>query len=259
MLVLVLLLIQSWPSPLANAWNGPAWSLSVEAFLYAAFPALVGIARRSVKACLLILLGCWICSSVPPLVFGLYGNPASTLSMYLLFFPPLRLPEFVAGMALAAIYRRSEAGKHALAPLGTVLLLGALFLVGTFTPAGSDRLLALPPICALMLTLAMSSGGGLFGSRTAVHLGAASYALYILHIPLGSYYMMATGRAGGRLEGWIDCSAYVVSATVVCVVLHFLFEVPMASWVNRRFGGVGNASREADRLNDEDRPAAVLT
>ncbi len=38
--VLSCLMLQSW-TPLAQAWNGPSWSLSVEAFLYFIFPFAV--------------------------------------------------------------------------------------------------------------------------------------------------------------------------------------------------------------------------
>src|SRR5208282_2377784 len=48
--VLSCLMLQSW-TPLAQAWNGPSWSLSVEAFMYLMFPLvgfrLVRLSRRA--------------------------------------------------------------------------------------------------------------------------------------------------------------------------------------------------------------------
>ncbi len=55
--ILSCLMLQSW-TPLAQAWNGPSWSLSVEVFLYFMFPLigvrLVTLSRRGMAGMLLV-------------------------------------------------------------------------------------------------------------------------------------------------------------------------------------------------------------
>jgi peptidoglycan/LPS O-acetylase OafA/YrhL len=46
-LIAVPLLLQAWYPPTAVLWNTPAWSLSVEAFFYALFPAICRLMGRS--------------------------------------------------------------------------------------------------------------------------------------------------------------------------------------------------------------------
>jgi peptidoglycan/LPS O-acetylase OafA/YrhL len=65
------LMLQAW-TPLAQAWNGPSWSLSVEAFMYAVFP-LIGLrlVRLSLRNTELVLVAAWL---VPASIASLYAR-----------------------------------------------------------------------------------------------------------------------------------------------------------------------------------------
>src|SRR6202162_1934765 len=58
--VLYSLMLQAW-TPLAQAWNGPSWSLSVEAFMYLVFPVIgYRLKTLSYRNTVLVLLVAWL-------------------------------------------------------------------------------------------------------------------------------------------------------------------------------------------------------
>jgi peptidoglycan/LPS O-acetylase OafA/YrhL len=110
-LILTFSLLQSWWIPLAPSLNAAAWTLSVEAFFYAAFPFLLpwiqGLRRRTfigIQAGYLLLL------CVPPLLslFPATGPAGSQLAGWLESpFPLVRLNAFVLGVYAGVEFRRS--------------------------------------------------------------------------------------------------------------------------------------------------------
>src|SRR5436190_18076893 len=63
-----LTLTQAWVPAASDAWNGPAWSLSAEAFFYLLFPlAALSIARLGRYRLYMTLAACWVLCLVTPL------------------------------------------------------------------------------------------------------------------------------------------------------------------------------------------------
>src|SRR5476651_2734486 len=95
--------LQAWWPPVVYLWNFPSWSLSVEFFFYALFPLLLAGAALVPRKQLLML-------AIALVVATAYGraaildayetapDPAHTFAIY---FPPLSLPQFILGIALA--------------------------------------------------------------------------------------------------------------------------------------------------------------
>jgi len=108
-------LLQAWTteSSWAQAFNGPAWSLSVEAFFYAAFPFLIRVSSRSL---LLLYAACWICN------LALYAEAdalaASDPSRHVALLvvattsPVARLPEFLLGILVQDLWKRQPANRR---------------------------------------------------------------------------------------------------------------------------------------------------
>ncbi|MBK6395843.1 MAG: hypothetical protein IPF73_15105 [Betaproteobacteria bacterium] len=101
---LSLLLLQAWVpvAGYAGAFNGPAWTLSVDVFFYAMFPLLLARVREAPGRA---LTGALLLSVAFPMLANALGGARSDLPLdrwnwYLLdhFFPPARLVEFVLGM-----------------------------------------------------------------------------------------------------------------------------------------------------------------
>jgi peptidoglycan/LPS O-acetylase OafA/YrhL len=212
--------------------NWPAWSLSVEAFFYAVFPWLhAGLLRVSRRAMLWVLLVSCLLPLLAPLAYtildpdhlGRWLEPGDQMlwSFYLKFSPLPRLPMFVAGMAAA---RWGGTLPRIFAPLSLALLVLALSLgIVPFVFLQGGALL--PVFVILILALASpdakdSLGQRWLSSRPAVLLGHASYATYILHVPL--YEALARSGASTVLT-----QGYLLALVPVSVLAWRLVEEPL--------------------------------
>ena len=96
--VLSCLMLQSW-TPLAQAWNGPSWSLSVEAFMYLMFPfigyRLATLRRRN---SIFVMLLAWLIPSSLAVAYVARWIPGDIWRLYVTNNPLLWLPLFVMGI-----------------------------------------------------------------------------------------------------------------------------------------------------------------
>ena len=116
--LLVLTLLQAWVPPAALAWNAVAWSLSVEAFYYLVFPfALPKFSKLSRTALLASIAVFWVAGMAVSAGFLALRAPGapyvgstdwSAGVQFVKFFPLVRLPEFLMGMACGFLFLRSE-------------------------------------------------------------------------------------------------------------------------------------------------------
>lgn len=231
---LSLLLVQAFHPGYALAWNPPAWSLSVEALFYALFPSamprLAG-ARRS-WATLLVLWGLSLSFSVGYLALspdGLVVVDHRTHAPFyeaLKYHPLVRLPELLFGVVLARLYAQGlrlplTAG---LAALTVVIVVSAS---GLLPYALVHNGLFLPLFGVLLVSFA--SCGGVLSWRPLQRLGEASYALYVLHVPV-FYWVAGIGerRTGHKV---LDEPPVAVATVLLCVALslvaHRFVEVPL--------------------------------
>ena len=202
------LLLQSWTldTSAAMGWNGPAWSLSVEAFFYVMFPFLVTLSGRTlailaIASTVSVLILCGIADR------SALADPASAPAWKALLgvVPLFRLPEFLVGICthVAWLRCRTEQPRHALlataAELGSIALIVLLFLTwGTSQwgtawawcperPVSVESLSRGPgmSIGFAALIAAFASGRGLLGRLCAhkymVYLGEVSFAFYMAH------------------------------------------------------------------------------
>ena len=192
---MVATLTQSWFPRAANFWNGPAWSLSVEAFFYALFPYLISsrIARAT---------SCWspvatvaglslVGVAAPLLAEALHGGPLGEADGgVVIYFPILNLPTFLIGMVLARAYLSRPPPAAPAAAGGGALVMGsgaALLAISAVLPSAPAELMdyGLQPLFAALI-YGLASGGGWVGRMLShpslVFLGEASYSFYLLHI-----------------------------------------------------------------------------
>ncbi|MEA2689233.1 MAG: hypothetical protein QOD51_1840 [Candidatus Eremiobacteraeota bacterium] len=206
------LLVQSWIPAAAIYFgaNGPAWSISVEAFFYAVFPVAAFVLLRAFRASpphvvLLCAAAIWAAQTAL-----LWPRHAGVDDWRWYVFPPSRLTDFVVGMMLAIAYLRSaqHAGaelcseQHARAVLGSgrlgrvalhptsmeTLAVAAVVLavfVSPFVPL-SLRFSAwvMPAWGFLILAFARQSGAvsRALAHPTLVRLGEVSFAFYLCHL-----------------------------------------------------------------------------
>ncbi|MEA2639132.1 MAG: hypothetical protein QOF51_526 [Chloroflexota bacterium] len=228
-------------------WNFPAWSLCAEAFFYALFPLLVAwLARLSTRALITTLPLCWLLAVVAPVVYGL--NPAATYpsdhqiaawSWVINYTPIFRLPEFAFGAVLGQLFLRTATERWRqrqfwlstiAAPLSLVLLFGCFIVIRDVPGLLLANGLFDPLFGLLIYSLAIGGGGlgWLLSRRPIVLLGEASYALYLLHVPIWDLLARLagdTGRGAYASQIWYFW-AYLAIAISLSVLTHLLVERP---------------------------------
>jgi peptidoglycan/LPS O-acetylase OafA/YrhL len=201
--VLCLLLIQSW-IPIQGYYfggNGPSWSLSCEAFFYAAFPFLVSrISRLGRNGLVRLLVGLGVTAIISTLVIEALFPKQSIALLYVL--PIYRIWEFVLGIILALAIGSGWFPKINLrvAVAGAVVSYAAISTVnaiishrvGPFSSLSFDGLppplsnLAMAPAFAILICAAAQSDiagvRSIFAGRVFVKLGEWSFALYLSHL-----------------------------------------------------------------------------
>jgi peptidoglycan/LPS O-acetylase OafA/YrhL len=183
---MVLLLLQAWVPAGALAWNPVAWSLSDEAFFYAAFPFLLRkISKLGIAALALVAVTCWAASLGITWTYVL-RNPdhlavidADVLSAFWLnavkFLPLFRLPEFVIGMACGMLFLKSSKDSRLALPL----ILGGL-IVSAFAALYSAKIPYPVLHTSLLANLGRHSGmeAAGFSRRCQLQHVSAAHRLY---------------------------------------------------------------------------------
>lgn len=215
-------LVQTWVPSMALAWNVVAWSLACEAFFYLLFPFLFPRIRGLRDGVLLTILGL----SIVPMV-GRFVLFSIHPSLHLNFNPLVRLPEFVAGIALAVGFAR---GWRMPGWTGLLALPGILWSLSQQGEALQvPRLVVLhAAYIASILWLGRSAGWHSGAFRLLVFLGQASFALYILHV--GVYEYLRLLFAPSVLLWW----TYLVLALALSAAVFQWVETPGRRWVLSR-------------------------
>ncbi len=233
-----LVLLQSWLVSLRGI-NSPSWSLSDEAFFYLIFP-LVGAAIWRLRA-----RSMWFFAVVLYLGGNRIVQVAANLQTteWRLAYNPLgHVYEFLIGICLAKLFLwigRSPNRSRILSVCAPWLLaagLAAFLAIPVFDvryyPAQMQHGLLLP-IFGIMI-LAIASGNrwlsAVFSMRWLVVLGEASFALYLIHVPL----YMAVGRRFILRFGVPGFLAYVVVTLSLSVASFYWLETPSRRWILRR-------------------------
>jgi peptidoglycan/LPS O-acetylase OafA/YrhL len=236
-----LVLVPGWPAngelrPLVFLWVG--WTLIYEMAFYLVFGLFLSLRReRAIAAVaavlgLAILAGTWV-PPVHPLVYALTR--------------PLPLM-FVAGMGLALWRGRGGAVPAGLRWLALAALIPAILFVPTpaAPTAGGWDYLAWAGLPAALIGLAALGGPLVLPAASLINrAGDASYAIYLLHVPVAWFWLWFWARLPFFDAGPWD---YLLSALVASVVLGWLFyrwvERPLTAALNRRFAAPHSGDKE---------------
>lgn len=201
-------LIQAWTPGRCLSVNGPAWSLSAEAFLYLVFPVCLFALRGRRRRTLCFAAGAaWLCGLLFNLVWMVHWFPGYSLLVrdVRLYLPLLHLSTFVVGVAVGLLYAdglrprwspRTAAGLVLCCLLSPFLFERGfhwLLLAGArhFDVAVNWGQLAhngaLTPLWLLLILATTTPNHGwhrLAASPLAQAGGRLSYALYLLQLPV---------------------------------------------------------------------------
>jgi peptidoglycan/LPS O-acetylase OafA/YrhL len=229
-------LLQGWrPNPQIG-WNTPAWSLSCEFFFYLCFPVAFALLRNVRWRGITIALAI---SILTPVLLAQTGLPWYVKPVY-------HLADFIAGIAAARIFalfeNRVQFGNRLYWPA----LSAGIWLI--LHPHGffglGDLNTALRPVNAILL-VGFALGGGwltrLLSMPLAEYLGKASYAMYIVHIPILWWWGRGLNYAGLHITGLSAAILYLATVLAASVLAFEFVETP----ANRRIRGwIGNGSKE---------------
>lgn len=203
-MTMVVTLTQAWEVSYATFWNFPAWTLSDEAFFYLVFPwACAAVCKLKPARIIHVALVLWLINLVTGVANLLLrpANPqiAEFLREVIAVWPPLRIPEFLLGLVLGRLYLTCPQLRirHRDA-VATIALLVIVIIIGLGpSNAFTISLLELP---FGLLIYALASGPGylyrLLSIPLVLLLGEASYAIYILQVPI----MHAIFRVLGQIS-----------------------------------------------------------
>ncbi|UYV15669.1 acyltransferase family protein [Porphyrobacter sp. ULC335] len=238
-----LALIPEWPRggelrPLVYLWVG--WTLLYEMAFYFIFGLFLPLPRRrailAVAGTLgvMILAGFWV-PPVDPLLFAL-TRPLPVM--------------FAAGMALALWRAGGGILPSGLRWLVLLAIIPAVLLVpAPFEPtAGGWDFLAWAGLPALLIAIAALGGPlALPAEQLITKAGDASYAIYLLHVPVAWFWLWFWGRLPGFDAGPWDYLASALAATICSSWLFFRWiERPMTLALNRWLAGP-HSLQEPDR------------
>jgi peptidoglycan/LPS O-acetylase OafA/YrhL len=259
-LLLTLLLVHAWLPDLVTAeWNGPSWSLSAEWFAYLAFPVFAWIdlklARRPFA--LLILAGA-LFLALDQLYLALFGDTVvhAELNVGVLRI----LPEFLYGIAL---YRLGE--RVTLSPRLAIAAawVAAIMLLALMHFEADDRLVvaAAGPLMLALALLSKAAAEGPMARPLMLLGGEASYALYLLHMPMliawKGVVSTLTGQDSKYVLDWWEVGVLLAISTAAAIALHLLVEGPARSWIRRRADRVLPAPKSKARMAPGSQPPDV--
>jgi peptidoglycan/LPS O-acetylase OafA/YrhL len=251
-----LLLLQSWfgNTGVSMGINGPAWSVSVEAFLYFTFPFLfltAGYLKLPVSNAKLLFSGAFIATIMFALAlyFSLSGKshlPWSDLSSahrWLYRNPATRIFDFALGV-LAGIWFLKHWPKMVNRPnlwwFSTYLslaIIAALLLwpAHWFSAFSFDISIAVP---GLFLIVGLAANQNTLVSRLlsrplSVLLGELSFAFYLFHVPLRGLYK--TGGSASPMNELINYFFFLFIVIITAYGLHKLIEAPARSYLMKAF------------------------
>lgn len=217
-----LLLASSWGLERGYSFNGPAWSVSVEMFLYAAFFVLC----RLMSPRLVVLLGLSAIGHVA--VEPLHGSLGSGIGSFFLGGSAHQIYDHLA---------KSGALRIAVRALVPATIAGWLFLAFTFQRGGNvywpATLVVFP---ATILTLASLERLGIARVARLAVLGDVSYSLYLLHFPL-QLAVIAASRHWGVPDDFFYTPGSMLVFFAVLWALAWAsfhgFEMPARKWLRR--------------------------
>jgi peptidoglycan/LPS O-acetylase OafA/YrhL len=215
-------MLQSWTS-LSQAWNGPSWSVSVEAFFYLIFPlVLAQLSKLRLRNALLVCGIAWA-----PMV-GLecaetWGVLSDELWKNTLRNNPLLwCPMFLMGVSLARLIPVWSRVRPFVADLTCALSTGVVLFACVACPRRYQELLITGGLAWPLATmvLAYSHRGAMLshvlGNRIFDALGRVSYVTYIIQAPLWHFFRVGSNRLLHRGSSSPDVT---VSQFVVYLVL----------------------------------------
>jgi len=256
--VLVPMLAQAWIPQVALFWNGPAWSLSNELFFYILYPSLW---RRSARMPGLSLL-CVACGALVAVEIVRASLPGRSPAMinFSEYFPLFNLPQFILGISLASIFiarpKLASVAYDIMLAVGIAAVAAIIAFKARVPLLGNTAILSLP--FALIVFGAAGATGRLskcLSMPALVLLGEASYALYILHVPIWMWWHRLNHvYLHYRASVVVDFALYASVILLSVFVVYVYIERPARRWLRNALSrNMMRKSGSADSIGTKSR------
>lgn len=238
------LMLQAW-TPLAQAWNGPSWSLSVEAFMYLMFPViatpLIRLSRR--KAIFVLMLS----GLIPPVLACAYERrwiAGPVWRSYITNNPLLWMPLFVLGICATRLLPAwRNVSRRTANTVSTTVFIVLILLAFLWSSSWSDVFVTggiAPLLAALIVCFTRTSGWitKAIGAPAFNTLGEASYAIYILQAPVWHYWQEFTNHLRrvpaqtSTVATW-QVAAFVPFLILASLATQKLIDRPIRTWFGK--------------------------
>lgn len=247
---------QAWGPDLSISMglNSPSWSISVEAFLYLLFPLLIPLikklgALKSQRMLILLIAAVISCQIALALYFSMPERAAlgaispDSAHRWLYRNPGTRSLDFLLGIFSAIYYRRFFVQTDfntkiwstvTYASIACILVFACSPTIGS-TAFAWDAAYAVPyTLMILSIAIASKTMVAKFLARPrVVFLGEASYAFYLIHILLGSMYIMQKSSSLPYIL--LHHMLFLGITTCVAVGLHIGVEKPAQQLLRNLF------------------------
>jgi peptidoglycan/LPS O-acetylase OafA/YrhL len=234
-----ILMIQSW-NPYYMMFNFPTWSISTLFFFYLLFPFIATRIHKikNIGLFFLIINFIYILPVFFVIAFTDMGSPESGI---LHRNPLIRLPEFLAGIALCALYHRKKISnslperKHMI--LIFSLLVSGLFLAKILLEYASIELnsgnifyhlfhngMLLPLELLLIYYLVnININHNQFFENLAKRLGGASLSMFALHIPTYAIFIRVQKYLNDGIADYRYYVLYLLLTIIFCILFQEKF------------------------------------
>lgn len=233
-LLLNVTLLHAW-NPLYLTFNPPSWSISVLFFFYLTFPWIAPRLFR-IKSLGWALVLTNVLYLIPPIMVVFMTGFDTPETGILHRNPLIRLPEFIAGILLCALYTRNEQAGRSLGPglrRLALLFIAVSVVIGAWLMQHQGSAwyyllhngLWLPAQLALIYIAAhWSPPSSARMRRLASRLGGASLPMFALHVPLFAVFTRVERTLGGEPGLCLsDLSQCMESAADISLWLYPLF------------------------------------
>lgn len=260
-LIVNILLLHDFVPHSATLFNEPSWSISAEMFFYLCFPFLVTLAVKRKNIFNFILFGYLTLLAVIAFLFSanshssldhnisLLGTHISLAGLFYVF-PLTRLLDFMFGIFLFFSYQRFD--KAAISgkictyfEFFAILFLATMYLIHPLVPQLIQfDLLYLPAVFMMLFVFALEKGAlsRLLSNRRMILLGEASFAFYMLQIPVHSLLQASL------VDNLVLFQAtHFIVLLVGAIIVHKYFEFPCYRKIRAYFGVKQQIARELDQ------------
>jgi peptidoglycan/LPS O-acetylase OafA/YrhL len=216
---------------LNQPWNGPAWSLSCEVFFYALFPSIrPALQQHSSKIIISTVIVVWMLQG--SWIIAIHAFVAPNRAGFLVYqFPLTHFFEFMLGICAGILASRFNGRQLNVLIIVTTFVAMLAVAVLNFSKAYMPAYYALTPIFAVLIVGIVRSSGSLWLAplrhRVVLALGHASYALYIIHIPI----LIGASVLGIAIRlGWLWLPLLMLASLLV----HYWYAEPVRRFLLRR-------------------------